>query len=375
MSFFSWGKSLALSFSGWSTDRKLIIIESDDWGSIRMPSRKTFDQLVDKGIDLTSGDSKRYNLYDTLESTQDLDSLFSVLKRFKDKNGSHPVITALSLVANPDFNKIKENHFQYYFYEPVIETLKRYYPQQNVFECWQQGISEKLFAPQFHGREHLNVMAWMHALQRNDLPTKTAFDHGVWGFNNVHPSGVSYQAAFDLESQSDLEHHKEIIQDGLTLFEKLFGYKASFFVAPNGILNEQLYPAAKQMGIDFLYSAKLHPVPVQPGKFKKRFNYLGKRNEAGQRFITRNAFFEPSQYSPNCVQQCLYEIELAFRFNKPAIISSHRVNFIGQHDMKNREHGLQQLELLLKSILSRWPDVEFMSSDALGRLMQSNHAN
>lgn len=375
MSFLTVLKKELLAIPGWRTSRKIVVIESDDWGSIRMPSQEAFDLLSAKGIDLTTGDSKRYNLYDTLASAADLDSLFSVLKRFKDKNGNHPVITALSLVANPDFDKIRENHFQQYYYESVVETLKRYYPQQDVFTYWRQGISEKLFMPQFHGREHLNVAAWMHALQRNDSSTKAAFDQGIWGFNNALPLEVSYQAAFDLESLDDLKQHEEIIQDGLSMFEKLFGYKATFFVAPNGILHEQLYPATRRMGIDFLYSAKLHPVPVRPGKFKKRFNYLGKKSVADQRFITRNAFFEPSQYNLNCVQQCLNEIELAFRFKKPSIISSHRVNYIGQHVVKNREHGLRQLELLLTSIMSRWPDVEFMSSDALGRLMQTTHAN
>jgi hypothetical protein len=35
---------------GWRTNRKIIVIESDDWGSIRMRNQKTFDELLKAGI-------------------------------------------------------------------------------------------------------------------------------------------------------------------------------------------------------------------------------------------------------------------------------------------------------------------------------------
>ena len=30
---------------GWNSNRKIVVIESDDWGSIRMPSRKIYEYL------------------------------------------------------------------------------------------------------------------------------------------------------------------------------------------------------------------------------------------------------------------------------------------------------------------------------------------
>jgi len=56
---------------GWRTHRKIVVIESDDWGSVRMPSRKVYNALKIKGIDLSSGDSLRYNLYDSLATSED----------------------------------------------------------------------------------------------------------------------------------------------------------------------------------------------------------------------------------------------------------------------------------------------------------------
>ena len=30
---------------GWRTKRKIVVIESDDWGSIRMPSKRAYEEL------------------------------------------------------------------------------------------------------------------------------------------------------------------------------------------------------------------------------------------------------------------------------------------------------------------------------------------
>ena len=63
------------------------------------------------------------------------------------------------------------------------------------------------------------------------------------------------------------------------------------------------------------------------------------------------------------------EIDLAFFWKKPAIISSHRLNFIGSMQSKNRGNNLILLDELLKKILKKYPEVEFMTSDLLGDLI------
>ena len=89
------------------------------------------------------------------------------------------------------------------------------------------------------------------------------------------------------------------------------------------------------------------------------------------RYIIRNCVFEPSKRGKDWVDSCLNEMKIAFRCGKPAIITTHRVNFIGVHDVSNRDNGLRELTRLLKSILRTWPDVEFMIADQLGDLMDS----
>jgi hypothetical protein len=340
-----------------------------------MPSKVAFDRLSKAGLDLGPPDSLRFNCYDTLASAEDLEDLFDLLRRHRDINDRHPVITALSLVANPDFEKIKNHQFESYYHEPITCTLNRYYPNQNVWALWQQGIDEKIFSPQFHGREHLNVHHWLSALKKNNLQTHLAFKEGVWGFNNQHPFGISYQAAFDFVEPAELEMQKEILVEGLNQFEKLFGYQATFFVPPNGILNEQLYPVTAALGIKYQYSSRKHLIPMGSGTYKNRFNYIGKKNASGQLYITRNAFFEPSLSGKDWVNSCLKEIETAFRWGKPAIISAHRVNFIGALQESNRANGLTQLDDLLTRIKQIWPTLEYMTTSDLGLLILGSNNN
>ena len=86
--------------------------------------------------------------------------------------------------------------------------------------------------------------------------------------------------------------------------------------------------------------------------------------------MVRNCVFEPTHKSGiDWVGYTLKQIEAAFRMNKPAIISSHRVNFCGHIDSENRKKGLNSLKELLKKIVNRYPDVEFLTSTQLASLI------
>ena len=112
-----------------------------------------------------------------------------------------------------------------------------------------------------------------------------------------------------------------------------------------------------------------------PGKKCIR-HWQGTKNSLGQVYIIRNCFFEPTVSSNiDSVSDCLYRIKCAFRWHKPAIISAHRINFIGSLCEDNRTKNLLDFDTLLKRIIIEWPDVEFMSSDQLVTLIYDNNEN
>lgn len=357
---------------GWRTNRKIIVFESDDWGSVRMSSNQSREVLIKEGA-IPGQNISHYYLYDALESNEDLIALFETLSKFKDVNGNHPVFTAINVVANPDFEKIKKDGYNKYYYEPFTETLKRYPQHDKVYELWNEGVKKRLFVPQFHGREHLNVNAWLTALQSSKPKTSLAFDLGITGINpvTIGESKIQYQAAYDIENASELEYLKSVIFEGTSLFEELLGYKATYFVPTNGPFNLTLESTLKEVGIKYLMLDKLQKEPLGNGKYKTHIRWLGKKNQFGQIALSRNAGFEPAAGGKDWVDGCLRDIKLAFKWNKPATISSHRVNYIGFLESSNRDKNLILLKDLLSRILKKWPDAEFMTSPELGVIIEN----
>jgi hypothetical protein len=64
--------------------------------------------------------------FDSLETATDFEQLFNILVQFKDYRGNHPVITANTVVCNPDFKKIRSSNFSAYFFESFLETYSNY---------------------------------------------------------------------------------------------------------------------------------------------------------------------------------------------------------------------------------------------------------
>jgi hypothetical protein len=148
-------------------------------------------------------------------------------------------------------------------------------------------------------------------------------------------------------------------------------------VPTNGPFNNTLEKDLFDAGVKYINSGKKQQEPWGHGQYKTNTRFLGDNNPLGQVYLTRNCFFEPSscgyRYPAHYdwLNYCLKEIEIAFRWHKPATISSHRVNYIGFLHPENREKGLKALSQLLGEIIKRWPDVEFMTSVELGDLIVS----
>ncbi len=353
---------------GWTTKRKLIVFASDDWGSVRVKSVAARNQLVADGIKM---DENRFNRVDCLETDEDLVQLFRVLEKHRDRSGAHPVITAMTLVANPDFDRIRQSNFEHYYYETLSTTYAKSDLRTNVMQHFREGIAKGFFIPQFHGREHLNVARWMKALQRRDEITIKAFESEFFMIDGSQlPKEFSqgYGAAFDVDEIIEVQEHCRIIEDGLKMFEQIFGYQAATFTAPSLICNNAIFPTLKKCGIETIDLPKIRKMPIGNGKSKLSFNYIGKQID-NLSILTRNAVFEPNiREKDNCVATCMEDIEMAFRAGKPAIISNHRAAFSGGIDPANRAKGLEALDQLLGEILTKWPDAEFVSMAALRKI-------
>ena len=352
------------NLGGWRTRRKLLVIESDDWGAIRMPSKEVYERCLKAGYPV---DQTWYERYDSLLSEDDLELLFGLLTSFRDCTGRHPAITANAIVGNPDFDAIKATGLSEYRYEAITETFRRYPKHRRCLDVWSEGHKQGIFLPQFHGREHLNVALFMSALQSQDSVAQFAFENRMAGC--IAKGGGSYQNLFVRATQFRSEEEKEAVRlaqlEGLRLFEKIFGFRSRTLIPTNYIWSRDFDSSVARMGVECFQCAPVMKEQQVDGTHIPVRRILGSRNELGQRYLVRNAAFEPSQsHEPRmrAVDHCLFQIRGAFQMHKPAVISSHRINFCGFIDENNRDQNLDALRALLTAVLRKWPDVEFVTS-------------
>lgn len=358
-----------LSIRGSKTHRKIVVIESDDWGSIRIPNRKALKSIENKH--LVSGNNL-FNKLDSLESKSDLIALYELFDKFKDKNGNSPILTANFLTANPNFDKIKESNFQNYVAENIIESYSRYNNNEDTFGTLKVGINHNFIRPQYHGREHLNRSSWMKMLQVEGSVSRKSFDDYVFCLDEPSKSNKrdNLMAAFDFSNEAEKNNTNLIFEEGYLEFEKLFGYKSKSFISPCYVWDKSLEKKGSEMGIKLIqgiYNQYIPQMDNNPYKLKLHFN--GQRNEFGQNYVVRNCFMEVFESLKNPIDDCLKRMEIAFRWGKPAVIGMHRVNFVGNLDENNRTRTLKSLDDLFQRILKKWPDVEFMSTDQLENII------
>ena len=354
---------LLKNWAGVSVKKKLVSFYVDDWGSVRTRSKKAVAYLKSKGIDM---DNNRFSRYDSLASEEDLCALFDTLRQVKDKNGNSACFTAVMNPCNPNFEGIRENRFSTFISEPYTETLAKYGYYQ-VPELWIEGFNEYIFYPMFHGTEHVSRSQLMKALRTGNKPDLWAFECDSVG---VPGSNGGVMQPYFIEKGDENPALAENIRYGLNEFEKIFDFRARQFRAGGDVISPALYPVLKDCGIEYLDETMYINRYLGDGHYQRCFNRTGKINGSGLKLLVRNCVFEPT-FAPvsDAIPKCLQMIDAAFTMRKPAIISSHRVNYVGTIDENNRKTGLTQLALLLKEIVRRYPEIEFVNADELGDII------
>lgn len=355
---------------GWRTNRKIVVFSVDDYGNIRIANREARERMRQAGLDVCK---TRFDMYDSLEDKNDLADLFETLRSVKDANGNHPVFTLMTNPANPDFERIEEYNFKEYYYELLPDIYRKLPGYEGTWELWKEGIAQRFIFPQFHGREHLNVSFFMNSLRGCNQEVLAAFKNRSFG---AISGNFQYTAAFNFDDFSEIEVLKNILVDGLNVFEKVFGFRARHFAAPGARESSVFERTMFENGIEYIDKDFISREPIGRGRYKRKLYYNGQKNEFGQIYIVRNCLFEPVQTSlytnVDWLSQCLRQIDIAFKWGKPANISGHRVNYSGHIDPAVREKGLSMLKMLLKEIIKRWPGVEFMTTVELGDLIRNS---
>ena len=360
------GKALINSRFPW-TGKKILVIESDDWGAEVVRTEKHFQELIKLYPD---AESDPYCRYDAVAKEEDLQKLFEFLKNFRDHTGRPACITANTNMGNPDFDKIKAGDFQTYHWIDLEKTLDGYSQQPgSLLKLWKEGMKQQVFRPQLHGREHVNVNPWLKRL-REDVVLDEAFELGVTAMPVKHSVGnrKDYRAAFDFDHEGELEFHRKVIEDSSTEFKRIFGFASRTFIATCYTWGSPHEKWLKKNGIDVVQGNFAQKAPAGFGSPYRYIKHRQGTKGNHQRYLVRNVICEPSliqEEETQRVSRTLSEIQMAFLFGKPAILSMHRLNFIGSRDAQNSDRTYSTLSKVLQESLIRWPNLEFRFSDEI----------
>lgn len=354
----------------WKSGRKIVVFESDDWGGVRMPGPETLRRLQEAGLRV---DTSSFNRLDGLERRTDLENLLEVLQKHHNAQGKSPRFTCNMVLGNPDFDAIERTQFRQFVRESMFDSYMRYH-REDLRAAWEQAIAEGLLQPQFHCREHVNQILWMKDLRDGNVETKLCFQHNFFGLRTKTGSKIQkhYLAAYSAENSQELDEIKKVAHDGLKQFQTMFGFPSQTFVACNYVLPLELEETLAEAGVKGIQTRIKQTIPVleRNGQRIHRRRFTGQRNRWEQYYTVRNAVFEPYQNQTyDWAESALREIQLAFQFKTPAIISTHRINYTSAMDVGHRDRSLKSLDRLLAAIVTRWPDVEFLSSDDLIRFI------
>jgi hypothetical protein len=354
------------NITGWKTKRKLLIFAVDDYGNVRMASSQARYNLAAKGLDLNN----RFDQLDALDTLEDFEQLFEVLDSVRDKNKKSAVFTTYAMPCNIDFEKTLETgEFVYEYLDQTYEKAQALDASAytGTYALLHEGIRAGLLKPQFHGREHINVNLF-NAILRDKHPYLLANleARSIAGIP-THPDfpGVSYNAAFTFWDKQEIESHKAIMKDGLQAFEKVYGFFPISFTASARPPHPELFQFINELGVKGIDKLRFDKYHLGNGKYVNGTNSVGKKKNEDYVTVVRNCYFEPNSEDINWVDYTFTQIEAAFFWNTPAIISSHRVNFCGYVDPNNRAKGLNALKKLLQKVIKHHPDVEFVGVDEL----------
>lgn len=342
------------------TPRHIVVIESDDWGSIRVPSKEVWNALKFDGYAM---DTRPYERYDCLENDEDVKSLTEILLKYKDYKGNHPVLTLNYLSANPDFLRIKEDSYKKYSFVTLEETYQKSIYSSNVLTLIKNGINQGIFKPQCHGREHFNVLEWLVALQHGDKDVLIAFQYDMCGIfpKNNPTKGNQYMVALRSIDEKSQQYVCDTVAQSLEMFYNTWGYRSRTFIAPCYTWNDKIEDVLRNNGVDLLQSSRIRR---SSDSSSEAYVYAGKKKN-GIIYGVRNCSFEPATNQNYSTKALMEEVDHAFRENHVVVISSHRINYVGGISNNNRIKNLILLEEFLSTLLVKYPDVEFMSSDQL----------
>lgn len=355
-----WERSRSLlPLEGFSFNRPLLLLQSDDWGRVGLRDHEVLERLRAAGLSLGQ---RPYDLY-SLESADDVAGLARTLKGHRDRSGRVACMTMNFLMANLDFAKMAAQEFRKVHLYPLCEGLLDDWHRPRLFEAYRDGVEAGIFYPALHGETHFCRPAVERMLEDGGERTellKTLWSAGVpyihwrmpWiGYEYWDPERPSRRRFLTVDEQN----HR--IGSAVGYFARLFSTLPRSACAPGYRSNEDTHHAWQQYGVRVAQNGPGTGRPPHLDTFELLHLY-------------RTLDFEPAIEKDLSVEDKVHAISDCFAKGIPAVVSIHAINF--QTSIVDfRTRTLELLDRFLSAVEEKHPDVLYVHDGDIYDLVQS----
>jgi len=300
------------------------VLESDDWGLCAwVPDDRGHRALANQPAFRTAA-GLRYGR-STLESAADVSELAWELLQWRGKDGFPPAWQANMIVANPDYERLQPPLFQFdelplcYFPE-----LPARWARPGLSDAIHRAEAAGVWWAELHGLHHLPEAAWLAALRRGEHDARRALEQSS-------PIARATEAGGEYDAAEPKELRSVNARKAVDAFRRLFGRAPTSFCPPDYRFDDWFEREAVSIGLT-TWQGDAEQAGRGLALLRRRWFGLGFPRRDGERFLLppRTAF-EPEGNAaapgPRGLDAAHRGAREAWRQGRPAVVSSHRMNY------------------------------------------------
>ncbi len=312
------------------TEQPVFILESDDWGAGPPAQSDALDRMV------------------------------ALLQGFTNKQGVCPLVTLAVVLKVAACGENGRDDIS--LSDDEMEAIRK---------SIQSGVDKKIFFTQLHGMYHYwpaTVSAW----EDGDASRKAWRQSRPYAKTESLPAYLQSRWTNVLTLPS-CEHADDAVEYAVKeetgLFETVFSKKPTVVVPPTFQWTETVEQAWTRHGVGTVVTpGRRYTMRDRDGRLvedKTYPIYNGLKTMDDLVYLVRDVYFEPAR--GHRAADVINDVIRRYMLRRPALVEMHRDNFLDALDL-----SLDKLTELMQKILTKYPDVRFVSTERLSQSIRNN---
>lgn len=327
---------------------RAVVLESDDWGLCAwVPDDRAHRALANLPAFRTEA-GLRYGR-STLESAEDVRLLAAELMEWRGGDGFPPVWQANTIVANPDYARMRPPLFELDELPLCLHPdLPARWARPGLWEALRLAEADGVWWAELHGLHHLPETAWLNALRRGENDARRAHEQ-------ASPIARAVEASGEYDAAEPRELRARNVRRAVQAFRTLFGRTPTSFCPPDYRFDDWFEAEAAAIGLTTLQGKAEQAGRGWP-PLRRRWLGLRFPHHSGTRFyVPPRIAFEPEGAAhargPRGLDAAMRGVRAAWAQGRPAVVSSHRMNY-AHLDAAHARASREALRELLRRLCS-----------------------